>query len=193
MFDSVFRFLGGGRRSARPFKSKNRVVPTLEALEERWVPTTAGSTLSLQALLGTGVNSLSAPPAVTTSNTPTTPTQQETATFSAFKTGGSQTQSVAQFNSALGTLNSVQIILNGTLSSDVRGREPRRRAEHGQCPGQRQPVAARTGGQPRCCPSLRPSRRTALRCRPTTARWTTAAPAATTSATSRPRLRSRSR
>ncbi|MGH7222342.1 MAG: choice-of-anchor E domain-containing protein, partial [Gemmataceae bacterium] len=96
------------------------MVPRLEALEERWVPTT-GSTLSMQSLIGTGVNALNTPPATTTSTTTTTtPTQQQTATFTAFTTGGSQTQSVAQFNPSLGTLNSVQVILNGTLSSDVK-------------------------------------------------------------------------
>ena len=35
-------------------------------------------------------------------------------------TGGSETQAVAQFNPALGTLTSVQIIINGTLTSDIK-------------------------------------------------------------------------
>lgn len=123
MFASLFRFLGGGRRpAARP--KRNPIVPSLESLEERWVPTTTGGVPNMQALLGTGYNSLSTPPATAsavTTNAPTpTPTQQVTAAFTAFKTGGSETQSVAQFNPALGTLNSVQIILNGTLNTHVK-------------------------------------------------------------------------
>ena len=102
MFGSLFRFLNRSPRSTSRTKPNTRVVPTLEALEERWVPTTS---ISPQVIVG---------------NTMTPPAQQATANFSSFTTGGSQTQSVAQFNSSLGTLNSVQIILNGTLTSDVK-------------------------------------------------------------------------
>lgn len=119
MFASLFRLLDRSRRSSAPWKTKHRAVPSLEALEERWVPSTAGDALTMQSLLGAGFNSLNTPPASAT-NTNATPTQQVTATFTPFTTGGSQTQSVAQFDPSLGTLNSVQIILNGKLTSDVK-------------------------------------------------------------------------
>lgn len=127
MFGSLFRFLNRPVRSTSRTrtKTKRHVVPTLEALEERWVPT-AG--LSPQAFLGSSaMSALSAPPVANTTSTTTTVTQQSatatqqvSATFAAFTTGGNETQSVAQFNSSLGTLNSVQIILNGNLTSDVK-------------------------------------------------------------------------
>jgi hypothetical protein len=118
MFASLFRWLDRSRRPASQWKSKHRAVPSLEALEERWVPSAASDALSMQSLLGSGFNALNTPPAAT--NSTPTPTQQVTATFTPFTTGGSQTQSVAQFNPSLGTLNSVEIILNGKLSSDVK-------------------------------------------------------------------------
>jgi hypothetical protein len=62
-------------------------------------------------------------PTVTAPTTPSTggtQTQQVTATFTPFTTGGSQTQTVGQFNPTLGTLTGVQVILNGTLTSDVK-------------------------------------------------------------------------
>jgi hypothetical protein len=98
-------------------------MPSLEALEERWVPSATGGTLSMQSLLGSNFSSLSSPP-TTNANLPTTPsaaqTQSVTATFAPFTTGGSATQTVAQFDPSLGTLNSIQIILNGKLTSDVK-------------------------------------------------------------------------
>ena len=114
MFASLFRWLGRSRRPAAHWKTKNRVTPTLEALEDRWMPSATGGTLSLQSLLG------SSPNTVSTDSAPVSASQQVTATFTPFTTGGSQTQSVAQFNPALGTLNSVQIIYDGTLTSDVK-------------------------------------------------------------------------
>ncbi|HEY7326337.1 MAG TPA: choice-of-anchor E domain-containing protein [Gemmataceae bacterium] len=114
MFAFWFRSRDRSKRPASQGRIKNLVVPTLEVLEDRWVPS-AVDTLSLQSLMGGG-NALSndaiAPP-------PPAP-QQVSATFTPFTTGGSQTQTVAQFNPALGTLNSVQVVLNGTLNSDVK-------------------------------------------------------------------------
>lgn len=119
MFATLFRFLNRSRRPASQWKTKHRAMPSLEALEERWVPSATNDALNMQAFLGSGFNALNTPPAATTNSTPT-PTQQVTATFTPFTTGGSQTQSVAQFDPSLGTLNSVEIILNGKLSSDVK-------------------------------------------------------------------------
>jgi hypothetical protein len=116
MFASWFRLLSRSKRPAVHWKTRHHVTPTLEALEERWLPSTTGS---LQSLLGTGYNSLNAN-ATTTTNSTAVQTQQVSAAFTPFTTGASQTQSVAQFNPALGTLDSVQIILNGTLTSDVK-------------------------------------------------------------------------
>lgn len=119
MFDSLLRMLGGGRHSAVRAKAKNHVVPSLEALEERWVPSTISSP-SMHSLLGTGFTTLSTPTTNPPSNSSSTPDQQVTAAFTPFKTGGSETQSVAQFDPSLGTLNSVQVLLNGKLTSDVK-------------------------------------------------------------------------
>ena len=115
MFATLFRWLGRTERPAARLKTKHSVVPTLEALEERWVP----STTNTQSLVGNVSTVVNNTPAIATSNAPT-PTQQTTATFTSFTTGGSQTQSVAQFNPNLGQLASVQITLNGTLTSNVK-------------------------------------------------------------------------
>jgi hypothetical protein len=106
MLASLIRFLTRSRPSTQRTKPKARIVPSLEALEERWLPST---TAGVNALLDTVAASSTA-----------AQTQQAAATFSSFTTGGSQTQSLAQFNPALGTLNSVQIVFNGTLNSDVK-------------------------------------------------------------------------
>ncbi len=119
MFASLIRLLDRTRRPAARSNRKHHVTPSLETLEERWVPSATDGVLSTQALLGSSYNSMSTTSAVT-SNTVTPSTQQVTAAFSSFKTGGSQSQSVAQFNPSLGTLNSVQILLNGKLTSDVK-------------------------------------------------------------------------
>src|SRR5579884_4041067 len=116
MFAFVFRLVGRSRRAAAQRKTKQCVVPNLEALEERWMPSATGGVSNLQALLSTNHNTVNTNSVAASAPT----TQQATATFTPFTTGGSQTQSVAQFNPALGTLNSVQIILNSTLSSDVK-------------------------------------------------------------------------
>src|SRR5579884_515712 len=124
MLDSLFRFLGrSGRPAARVKSKKTSVVPHLEALEQRWVLSTANG-MSTQALLGSAIGGLTGtPPAgiVQTTNTgvtapsvnngaaqtptvnapssaATTQTQEVDATFAAFSTGGSATQTVAQFN-----------------------------------------------------------------------------------------------
>jgi hypothetical protein len=128
MFDSLFRFLGRRGRPARRPKPRRSVTPRLEALEERWVPSATDGMMSLQGLVGGG-GTLSNPPiagSTQTSDTNAPPvtsgtqTQTATATFTAFKTGGSETQTVAQFNPSLGTLTGVQLIFNGQLSSDVK-------------------------------------------------------------------------
>src|SRR5579875_2821380 len=98
MFAFVFRLVGRSHRVAAPRKTKQCVVPNLEALEERWMPSATGGVSNLQALLSTNPNT------VNTNSVASAPTQQVTATFTPFTTGGSQTQSVAQFNPALGTL-----------------------------------------------------------------------------------------
>lgn len=120
MFDSLFRFLSRGRASARP-KPRPRVVPTLEALEERWVPSATDGTMSLQTLLG-GTSIVSAPQ-TTDANPPMNVTGAQTQTvaaaFAPFKTGGSESQSVAQFDPSKGTLTGIQILVNGKLTSDV--------------------------------------------------------------------------
>lgn len=141
MFDSLFRFVGRSRPAARR-KPRPKAPPSLEALEDRWVPS-ATDGLSMQSLLGgsfnntplaavTQTNSVGATPPLAVNSPATTPnaplttspaatqTQQVTATFTPFTTGGSQTQTVAQFDPALGTLTGVQVILNGTLTSHVK-------------------------------------------------------------------------
>lgn len=51
----------------------------------------------------------------------TTPeTQKQVVNFSSSITGNSQTQAIQQFNSALGTLTSVDILENGNLTSDIK-------------------------------------------------------------------------
>lgn len=124
MFASWIRFLTRSRRPAARPNTKRLVVPSLESLEERWVPSTMDGTISTQSLLGTGFNSLDTTSAVTsgtgTNNTAAASTQQVSANFNAFQTGGSASQSVAQFDPSLGTLNSVQVLLTGQLTSDVK-------------------------------------------------------------------------
>lgn len=153
MLDSLFRFLGRSGRPAARVKSKPSAVPNLEALEERWVLSTANS-MSTQALLGSAIGDLTSTPpagivqttntggvqvidpgatapsvnngaaptpvANTPSNASATQTREVDATFAAFPTGSSATQTIAQFNPSLGTLTGIQIITNGTLTSDVK-------------------------------------------------------------------------
>lgn len=106
MFASLFR---SWRRPARSKPARPSVPLRLETLEERWVPSATGGTAS-DLVLGDGLRGLIA------SNTQT---RQVDAAFAAFPTGGSQTQTVPQFNPALGTLTGIQIVQNGTLNSDI--------------------------------------------------------------------------
>jgi hypothetical protein len=95
---------------------KRRIVPGLETLEDRWVPSGMSSA-------GDGLLNLLAVPAagtVQTASTSATQTQEVDAAFASFSTGGSATQTVAQFNPTLGTLTGIQIISDGTLTSDVK-------------------------------------------------------------------------
>lgn len=117
MFAFLFRMFDRSEHPAAESKLKHQITPNLEALEDRWMPSTSG-VLSVQSLLGNDYNMLNS--TAITSPAPVPNQQQATATFTPFTTGGSQTRSVAQFDPALGTLNSVQVILNGTLSSDVK-------------------------------------------------------------------------
>jgi hypothetical protein len=116
MFESLFRFLGRAGRPAARARAKKNVVPNLETLEERWVPSTSG-TPSLQSFLGTGSAMLGTPPG---SNTVAPTTQTQNVTFASFKTGTSESQTVQQFNATQGQLQSVQIILNGSMTSHVK-------------------------------------------------------------------------
>jgi hypothetical protein len=125
-----------------------RRKPIIEALEDRWLPSTiggmvyfdanndgihqsaepgiAGNTIQLYDssgnLLATTVTDSTGHYTFATNPTvaPTAGTQEVDATFAPAKTNNIQTQSVAQFNPALGTLESVEIIYNGTLTSDLK-------------------------------------------------------------------------
>ncbi len=121
MFVSLFRLLSRTGRCNRRAKSTSCCAPTLEALEERWMPSVTPGIGSINSLLYSAASSSTTTPTTTTTTTnAATQTQQVAANFTPFTTGGTQAQSVAQFNPSLGTLNSVQIQLNGTLSSDVK-------------------------------------------------------------------------
>jgi hypothetical protein len=125
-----------------------RLTPAVEALEDRWLPSTiggvvyfdanndgvyesneqgiAGNTIQLYDsngnLLATTTTDSTGHYLFATNPTvsPTAGTQEVDATFAPTQTNSSQTQSVAQFNPALGTLESVEIIYNGTLTSDLK-------------------------------------------------------------------------
>jgi hypothetical protein len=122
--------------------------PAVEALEDRWLPSTisglvyfdpnndgihqpsekgiAGNTIQLFDSNGkqiattttdsTGRYTFATNPTVS----PIAGSQEVDATFSQARTNASQTQSVAQFNPALGTLQSIEVIYTGTLNSDLR-------------------------------------------------------------------------
>src|SRR5262249_17306845 len=83
-------------------------------------PTTPSATQTQS----TNANSPTTPSATQTQSVTATPsatqTQSVTATFAPFTTGGSATQTVAQFDPSRGPLTSVQIILNAKLTSDVK-------------------------------------------------------------------------
>jgi protocatechuate 3,4-dioxygenase beta subunit len=125
-----------------------RFAPAVEALEDRWLPSTiggvvyfdanndgiyqpgeqgiAGNTIQLYnssgTLLATTVTNSAGQYSFATNPTvaPTAATQEVDATFAPAVTNNTQTQSVAQFNPALGTLESVEISYNGTLTSDLK-------------------------------------------------------------------------
>lgn len=134
ILDSLFRFLRRRRRPDARSKPRVRVVPTLETLEERWVPSATNGAMSLQSLIGASAAGISQPIDANSPSTPTSPvqtvttppanssgtqTQTVSASFAPFKTGGSESQTVAQFDPSLGTLTGIQILLNGKLTSDV--------------------------------------------------------------------------
>lgn len=119
LFDSLFRFLNRRARPHARSRPRARVVPTLETLEERWVPSVADGTMSLQSLAGDTPIAASGPGQVSTTNTPTIQTQSVSASFAPFQTGGSATQTVAQFDPSLGALNGIQILINGKLTSNI--------------------------------------------------------------------------
>ncbi len=134
MFEALRRFLAYCGSPA-PTRRRRSITLRIEELENRWVPST---------LLLNGNASLITPPqapflssqAVTppvaatpvASPAPSTPTpsdnggsqtQEVDATFAASPIDFNQTGSVAQFNPTLGTLTSVEIIQEGTLTGHV--------------------------------------------------------------------------
>jgi hypothetical protein len=108
MLDPLFRILGRGRRPAAAVKARRR-APGVEALEDRWMPSTSPVMGAATALVGNPGPAAAA-----------TLTQEVDATFTPYATGTSQTQTVAQFNPALGQLTGVQVITQGTLTSDLK-------------------------------------------------------------------------
>jgi hypothetical protein len=142
---SLFRFLSFAKRSRR---KPQRVKPAIETLEVRTVPSTI-SGFVYNDVNNNGLYSLGEPPiannqielldssnhvigsTVTDANgfyafstnslidtTPTTVTK--TATFSQKNTNWSATQSVAQFDPALGTLTSIDIIINDPITGTIK-------------------------------------------------------------------------
>lgn len=126
----------------------SRLMPAVEALEDRWLPSTIGGLVYFdsnndgihqsneQGIAGNTIqlyNSAGTMLATTTTDStghytfsydptvaPIQKTQEVDATFASARTNSTQTQTVAQFNPALGTLTSVEIINNGTLTSDLK-------------------------------------------------------------------------
>ncbi len=125
-----------------------RLTPGVEALEGRWLPSTIGGIVYFDGnndgihqpnepgianntiqlfdasgnLLATTTTDSTGHYLFATNPTvaPTPGTQEVDAAFNLGRTNTSQTQSVAQFNPALGTLKSVEIIENGTLTSNIK-------------------------------------------------------------------------
>jgi hypothetical protein len=120
MLRSLFRLLNRSASLSRPVPSKIPYVPNLEALEERWMPSATPGLGSINSLLYNATATTNSPTTNSTTTDAASQTQQVTASFAAFKTGGTESQTIAQFNPALGTLNSVQIQFNGTMTSDVK-------------------------------------------------------------------------
>jgi hypothetical protein len=146
-FLRLVRKLWSSRDSLLP-APRPRLSPAVEALEDRWLPSTisglvyfdanndglhqsaesgiAGNTIQLfdsgGNLLATTVTDSTGRYTFATNPTvsPTAASKEVDATFGPAKTNFSQTQSVAQFNPALGTLTGVEIINDGTLTSDLK-------------------------------------------------------------------------
>ncbi len=125
-----------------------RLTPAVEALEDRWLPSTIGGIVyfdpnnngihepgepglahntiqlfdSSGNLLATTTTDSTGHYLFATNPTvaPAAHTQEVDATFAPGRTNSSQTQSVAQFDPSLGTLKSVEIVLDGTLTSHLR-------------------------------------------------------------------------
>jgi hypothetical protein len=146
-FLRLVRTLWSSRDSLLPMP-RPRFAPVVEALEDRWLPSTisglvyfdannngihdpgeiglANNTIQLFDANGnqiastvtdaTGRYTFATNPTVA----PTAGTQEVDATFASARTNATQTQTVAQFNPALGTLSSVEIVYNGTLTSDLK-------------------------------------------------------------------------
>jgi hypothetical protein len=135
-------------RLAAALRPRGRVVPRVEALEARWVPSTisgsvyndlnnngilesgepgiAGNTIELHdasgALIATTVTDAQGHYAFSVNPTlpPAEATKEVDATFGPFKTDDTKTVSVAQFDPSLGTLTGVDIINDGTLTSQIK-------------------------------------------------------------------------
>jgi hypothetical protein len=132
-----------------PFAGRRpRLSPAVEALEDRWLPSNIGGMVYFDANnngihdsgeTGLGGNTIqlydsngnriattttdSSGKYLFTTNPTVSPvagSQEVDASFAPSRTNMSQTQSVAQFNPALGTLESIEVIYNGTLTSDLK-------------------------------------------------------------------------
>lgn len=152
MFRTLARFLSRWWSAPRPaptVKKRRRTQLQLEALENRWVPSTIAGYVyndannngimdgSEQGIAGQTVELYSAnsttPIATTTTdangyyqfasnpNAPTGPqSSTQTLSFTNPVTGESLDDTVDQFDPSLGTLNSVDITVNGQLTSDIK-------------------------------------------------------------------------
>jgi hypothetical protein len=146
-FTRLLRSLWSNRQPslANPQLRRN---PAVEPLEDRWLPSTIGGLVyfdanndgirqaSEQGIAGNAIQLFDSTgnliASTVTDSTgrytfatnptiaPTAGTQEVDATFASAKTNNVQTQSVAQFDPSLGTLKSVEIIYNGTLTSDLK-------------------------------------------------------------------------
>jgi hypothetical protein len=150
MFPAFLRLL----RSVWPPRGKllepprRRIKPAVEALEDRWLPSTIGGLVYFDAnndgihqpgetglagntiqiydstgnLLATTVTDSAGRYTFATNPTvnPIAATQEVDATFAPARTNTSRTQTVAQFDPSLGTLQSVEVIYDGTLTSDLK-------------------------------------------------------------------------
>jgi hypothetical protein len=125
-----------------------RLSPLVEALEDRWLPSTisglvyfdanndgirqpaetgiAGNTIQLFDATGNQIATTTTDAtgrytfAINPTVSPIAGSQEVDANFSQARTNATQTQSVAQFNPTLGTLQSIEVIYTGTLNSDLK-------------------------------------------------------------------------